>query len=98
MKRVLWNAVWVLVISVLCSAQLLAAATAASGYAVSDFATGFTFGAGGVGPVGLAFDPLGNLWVGDHFSGFLYKFGQAGGVASAATQVNAVFIGGAISG
>jgi len=98
MKRNSWSLVCILVITVFCSAQLFAAATAASGYAVSDFATGFGFGAGGVGPVGLAFDPSGNLLVGDHFTGFLYKFGHAGGVASAATQVNAVAIGGAISG
>jgi len=98
MKRVFSSAVWVFVLTVLCSAQLSAAATAASGYAVSDFATGFAFGGGGVGPVGLAFDPSGNLLVGNHFTGFLYKFGHAGGVASAATQVNAVAIGGAISG
>ena len=72
--------------------------TAAPGYAVTDFATGFAFGAGGVGPVGLAFDASGHLFVANHFNGFLYKFGPGGGVASAATQLNIVPIGGVIAG
>jgi hypothetical protein len=69
--------------------------TTAPGYAATDFATGFVnSGIGGIGPIGLAFDPSGNLFVGNDFTGFLYKFGPAGGVASAATQVNATAIGG----
>ena len=60
----------------------------------ADFATGFpsTLESGfsapfSTGPIGLAFDPLGNLWIGDLASGGLYKFGPSGGVASAATMM-----------
>jgi sugar lactone lactonase YvrE len=68
---------------------------AAAGYAVSNFATGFpNSGPGGVGPIGLAFDALGNLYVTDYLTGILYKFPPNGGVASAATQVNTVPIPG----
>ena len=64
-------------------------ATAASGYAATSFASGFVnSGTNGIGPIGLAFDPSGNLFVGNYFTGFLYKFSPAGGVASAATQLN----------
>ena len=63
------------------------------GYAATDFATGFV-NVGGIGPIGVAFDPSGNLFVGNYTTGFLYKFGPAGGVASAATQVNTTAIGG----
>ena len=76
-----------------------AQATAASGYAVTSFATGFVnSGTNGIGPIGLAFDPAGNLFVGNYFTGFLYKFSPAGGVASAATQLNTVAHAGAIAG
>jgi hypothetical protein len=75
------------------------AATTAPGYAATDFATGFvSSGVGGVGPIGLAFDAAGNLFVGDIYTGFLYKFGPGGGVASGATQLNAVAHVGAIAG
>jgi probable HAF family extracellular repeat protein len=66
---------------------------AASGYAASDFATGFGNN-GSIGPIGVAFDSPGNLFVMDFATGFLYKFGPGGGGASAATQVNAAAIGG----
>ncbi len=66
---------------------------AAPGYAVTDFATGFD-NSGSIGPIGLAFDASGNLFVGDAASGFLYKFGPAGGIASRSTQVNATPIDG----
>ena len=75
------------------------AGTAAPGYAVTDFATGFVnSGIGGIGPIGLAFDPSGNLFVGNYFTGFLYKFGPAGGAASAATRVNTTAISGVPAG
>ncbi len=60
----------------------------ASGYAATDFATGFVNN-GSIGPAGLAFDASGNPYVGDIVNGFIYKFGPGGGVASAATQLNA---------
>ena len=59
-----------------------------NGFIVSDFAIGFTAN-GGIGPVGLAFDSAGNLFVTDLSDGYLYKFGPEGGVASDATRVNA---------
>lgn len=62
-------------------------AQAAPGYSVTNFATGFA-NAGGLGPIGVAFDSAGNLYVGDYVTGFIYKFGPGGGVASAATQLN----------
>jgi hypothetical protein len=71
----------------------------APGYAVTNFATGFVnSGTGGIGPIGLAFDSSGNLFVGNYFTGFLYKFGPTGGVASAATRLNSVAHVGAIAG
>src|SRR5262249_4169633 len=70
-------------------------ATAASGYAVTSFATGFVnSGTNGIGPIGLAFDASGNLFVGDYFTGFLYRFPPQGGSASPATQLNTTPIGG----
>src|SRR5215469_1370310 len=62
-------------------------AQAAPGYSVRNFATGFA-NANTIGPIGLAFDSAGNLYVGDYITGFIYKFGPGGGVASAATQLN----------
>jgi len=62
-------------------------AQAAAGYRVTNFATGFG-NDGELGPIGLAFDPAGNLYVGDFVTGYIYKFGPGGGVASAATQLN----------
>ena len=44
------------------------AGQAAPGYAATDFATGFVnSGSFGIGPIGLAFDASGNLFVGDYF-------------------------------
>ena len=72
--------------------KISAQGIAAPGYAVTDFATDFP--STNAGPIGLAFDATGNLFVGDYATGFLYKFGSGGGVASAATQVNATSIDG----
>ena len=84
---------------VLASLGQAVAFTTAPGYAATDFATGFlNSGSFGIGPIGLAFDGSGNLFVGNYFTGFLYKFGPAGGVASASTQLNNVAHVGAIAG
>jgi hypothetical protein len=68
--------------------------TASGGFAISDFATGFPAANDGngrlIGPTGLAFDPSGNLFVIDFATGTLYKFGPAGGVASAALLPNVI--------
>ncbi len=72
-------------------------AQAAAGYSVTNFATGFA-NAGGLGPIGVAFGPDGNLYVGDFFTGYIYKFGPGGGVASAATQLNTTRIPGTLAG
>ncbi len=66
-------------------------ARAAPGFAVTNFVTdvpgGRQFGSTQAGPMGLAFDSVGNLFVMDIADGHLYKFGPSGGVASQATRV-----------
>jgi methionine-rich copper-binding protein CopC len=54
-----------------------------SNYAAQDFATNFP-NDGLYGPMGLAFDPSGNLFVYDWASRGLYEFGPSGGDASSA--------------
>jgi sugar lactone lactonase YvrE len=66
--------------------------TTTSQYAVHDFATGFS--STNIGPIGLAFDASNHLYVMEYPEGILYKFGTAGGAASATTRVNAVAIPG----
>jgi sugar lactone lactonase YvrE len=90
----------VALVGALLLATAASAQTAISGYAVSDFGTGFanTAPMTGAGPVGLAFDKTGSLYVMDYATGFLYKFGPTGGVASSSTQVNAQAIPGAPAG
>jgi hypothetical protein len=68
--------------------------TSLNPYTASDFATGFDSKLTypyqepyEVGPIGLAFDPAGNLWVGDLPTGKLYRFGRTGGVANASTMM-----------
>ena len=95
------SAVWFGVSLLVCAAigvELAIAFTTASGFAATDFATGFVNFGGRVGPIGLAFDASGNLYAGDVANGFIYKFGPAGGVASTATQLNGTGIPGLIGG
>lgn len=73
-------------------------AQVATGYSVSNFATGFTANSSGVGPIGIAFDSAGNMYVGEYATGFLYKFGKSGGAASASNQLNTAAIPGSIAG
>jgi streptogramin lyase len=89
-----------LVVVVMTSAVFsrMACAQVAAGYSVSNFVTGFTAQGSGVGPVGMAFDSAGNLYIAEYATGFLYKFGKNGGAASAANQLNATAIPGAIAG
>jgi hypothetical protein len=69
--------------------------TAASGYAVSDFATGFA----NVGPIGLAFDASRHLYVMQYPQGILYKFPTTGGATSdAGAKVTTVPISGSPAG
>jgi len=70
--------------------------TTASGFAASDFATGFSTGT--IGPVGLAFDASNHLFVMEYPEGILYKFGMSGGAASASTRVNTLAISGSPAG
>jgi hypothetical protein len=70
--------------------------TAASGYAVTDFATGFSDT--NIGPIGLAFDASNHLYVMKYPDGILYKFGTSGGAANATTRVNALAIAGSPAG
>src|SRR6266487_6267139 len=66
-----------------------AVANPSGGYVVTAFATGFpssnnfcSFNGQGCGPLGLAFDASGNLFVVDINNGGLYKFPPTGGNAS----------------
>ena len=66
------------------------AATVTAGYKVAPYATGFAVGefSDGVGgPMGLAFDAAGNLYVSDIVEEAIYKFGPGGGVAEAGTRL-----------
>jgi hypothetical protein len=75
--------------------------TAADGYAITPYATGFVprvtnFGGladGCRGASGLAFDAGGNLFVSDVHSGYIYKFAPGGGVAGPGTVVNSTTLG-----
>lgn len=68
----------------------LASYTLAPGYAISIYANGFGVNCGNAGPVGMAFDSVGNLYATDYGAGTLYRIPPGGGTASAATQVNSV--------
>jgi uncharacterized protein DUF11 len=58
---------------------------AAPGWVASDYVTGFSFKSGAAGPVGLAFDGRGNLFVGATSSARLHKVPPGGGTTAAAT-------------
>ena len=75
-------------------APLVHAASAAPGFAVTDFATGFPNQ--GIGPIGVAFDSTNQLFVMDLFSGQLFTFGPSGGPAT--TPLNATPIPGSPTG
>ena len=59
---------------------------AAPGFAVTTFASGFQNNTC-IGPIGLAFDPLGNLLITEFPTGILYKFPPKGGVAGPGFEV-----------
>ena len=65
--------------------------TAAAGYAVSTFASGFAYGSSCVGPVGLAFDSQGTLLVDDAANGNLYGFPPQGGSADPGHLIGSPF-------
>jgi sugar lactone lactonase YvrE len=54
-----------------------AAPTPAAGWAVTEFATGFANN-GTSGPLGIAFDKSGNVYISDSVDGFIYRFPRAG--------------------
>jgi Domain of unknown function DUF11 len=58
---------------------------AAPGWVASDYVTGFSFKSGAAGPVGLAFDGSGNLFMGATGSATLHKVPPGGGATAAAT-------------
>jgi hypothetical protein len=68
-------------------------ATAASGFAVTSFASGFAIN-GCVGPVGIAFDHSGNVFISSYTDGFINRFGSSGGVAGPTTRLNSASLGG----
>ena len=72
--------------AVVVTATLAGGATAAGAtsiptaqFAITDFATGFSTTGSGVGPVGLAFDGQGRLFVNDYANGNLVRIPAAGG-------------------
>jgi sugar lactone lactonase YvrE len=71
---------------------------AATGFNATSFVSGFVANGSGVGPVGMAFDSAGNLFVAEYATGFLYKFPKTGGTASAANQLNTTAIAGSPAG
>jgi hypothetical protein len=84
------------VLSFACPERALAQGVAAPGYASTDFATGFSHSS--VGPVGIAFDPSGNVFISESPTGFVHELGASGGAVSAATRLNSVAIPGTIAG
>ncbi|NNM60696.1 MAG: hypothetical protein HKM03_00845, partial [Steroidobacteraceae bacterium] len=73
--------------------------TAAAGYAVSTFASGFAYNGGlCFGPIGLTFDPQGNLLVADNFTGLLYQFSPQGGSADPGRVIGNPFNGAGLNG
>ena len=80
--------------------------TAAPGYAMTPYATGFlprNVAAGGLysqcrGAYGLAFDAGGNLFVSDASNGNIFKFPPGGGVAGAGTLLTSTPLGPLLAG
>ena len=70
----------------LVTAASVGAAVPTSGYAVSDFATGFA-NSGGAGPIGIAADSSGHIFVGDVQDRAIYRFGPAGGIADGSSRI-----------
>jgi sugar lactone lactonase YvrE len=70
--------------------------TAAPGVVVNPFVTGFATSAAGEGPVGVAFDAVGNLYVTAGRN--LYRFGAEGGRADAAHRITSARIPGIVAG
>jgi PKD repeat protein len=76
---------------IVCVAVGNADGVAGEGFAVTRFATfPITCIQGQFGPIGVAFDATGRLYVGLYSEGLIYRFGPSGGVASPATQLNTV--------
>jgi streptogramin lyase len=88
----------VVVVAIALVLPLSTYAQVAAGYSVTNFVTGFAANGSGVGPVGMAFDSAGNLYIAEYATGFLYKFGKSGGTASASSQINSTAIPGSIAG
>jgi hypothetical protein len=62
--------------------------TTGSGFAASDYATGFpSASCCHWGPIGVAFDQSDNLYVADNADGNIYRFAPGGGAAGDATRV-----------
>lgn len=59
---------------------------AAAGFKVEMFIDGFP--AGSLGPIGVAFDRQGRVFVADQQDGFLYRFGSGGGTADESHRLN----------
>jgi DNA-binding beta-propeller fold protein YncE len=94
-----WRWLWA---SLLCALALPSTAlgySTASGFAASDYATGFpSLSCCDWGPIGLAFDQSDNLYVVDNADGHLYRFAPGGGRAGDATRVTASRLSGGPAG
>jgi sugar lactone lactonase YvrE len=88
-------AVLVVIGTLACSATAVAYSPS-PGVVAEPFATGFSPARGGEGPVGVAFDGVGNLFV--TAGRDLYRFGPAGGRADRAHRVNAAPMSGILAG
>jgi DNA-binding beta-propeller fold protein YncE len=99
MLRNVWQravAAAVVVVGALLCAGPAMAYVPAPGVTATPFATGFRIVEGEEGPVGVAFDAVGNLFVAEDQD--LYRFGPAGGPADAAHRLNASPLPGHLAG
>ncbi len=78
----------------LMSTTASAALSGAPGWAVSDFATGLA-NSGGVGPIGLTFDPSGAaFYAGDYADGSIYRLAATGGTVGPLSTLSATPLSG----
>jgi DNA-binding beta-propeller fold protein YncE len=82
------RSVWAALLCLLVLPSAAMGYTTGSGFAASDYATGFpSLSCCHWGPIGVAFDQSDNLYVADNADGNIYRFAPGGGAASDATRV-----------
>src|SRR4051794_36470578 len=83
-----WRWLWASLLCLLVLPSTALSYSTASGFAASDYATGFpSLSCCGWGPLGITFDQSDNLYVVDQADGHLYRFAPGGGQVEAATRV-----------